>query len=404
MACGLKWQDWTWIAGTLAAIACAYLIVWPGVTGDMTLYLIDWFETIVANGQLGAFGRPFANYTPPYLYLLSATTLLDGVVPTITLIKMLSVLGTAALAAAVHHLLRAVGVEKPWKPALWMCLLPSVVLNGPGFGQCDAMWSAACVMAVTEAIRRRHMAMLIWCGVAVAFKAQAIFIAPFVLVHLLTARVPLRLWPIPALTFAAAMLPAWLLGWPASDLATIYFRQAEWMENFVSSASNPWALVQYYAPVAGWNLRWIGFVAAGIATAAYVALLRGRTWTPAALIAAALLSALMVPWLLPKMHERFFFLADILAFALAFAMRNRRGVAIVVLVQASSVLALLGLMLGLPWPQMAGCGLVGAAIALTIAELISGDQRTRLTNILPSRSSVRNSGRVAIRSLNLAKP
>ena len=388
----------------MAAIACVYALVWPAVTGDMTLYLVDWYDTILANGRMMAFARPFSNYTPPYLYLLSAATLLDGVIATVSLIKLVSVLGTGALAAALTYLLRGLGGHESWKPALWMCLLPSVVLNGPAFGQCDAMWSAACIMAVASAIRRRPIAMLVWCGIAIAFKAQAIFIAPFVLMYLIANRVPLQQWTIPALSFAAAMLPAWLIGWPARDLGTIYFRQTEWAPSFLSSASNPWAFLQYYAPLAGSQLRWLGFAAALAATGTYIVALKDRAETLRALLAAALLSALMLPWLLPKMHERLFFLADILAFALAFEMRDRRSAAIAVLVQSSSVLALLGLLFRLVWPQMIGSGLVLTAMTLTIGVLVAEYQRTRLTKVRPSSTSVRNSGRVATRSASLAKP
>ena len=39
--------------------------------------------------------------------------------------------------------------------------------------------------------------MLAWCGVALSFKAQAAFLAPFVFAMLIHRRVPLRLWLIP---------------------------------------------------------------------------------------------------------------------------------------------------------------------------------------------------------------
>jgi Gpi18-like mannosyltransferase len=98
--------------------------------------------------------------------------------------------------------------------------------------------------------------MLFWFGVAIAFKAQAIFLAPFIAQRLLSERTSPALWPVPGLVYVAAMLPSALAGWPMSDLMTIYLRQAEWNPQFISNAANLWAAVQYGASTAG--LAWLG--------------------------------------------------------------------------------------------------------------------------------------------------
>jgi Gpi18-like mannosyltransferase len=371
----VKWHNAVWAAWMIAAIVCVYAMFWPAVTGDMRTYLIDWLDTILAKGQFGAFAEPFSNYSPPYLYLLAIASLLSGLMGKLALIKLLSITGTAVLALALFDLLKAAGVEAPWRPAFWMMLLPSVVLNGPAFGQCDAMWSAACVMVVATALRRHHVAMLVWAGVAIAFKAQAVFIAPFVIARLVAERVPLRLWIIPAVVYVAAMLPAWFLGWPAADLATIYLRQAQWGSGFVGDASNPWALADYLLPGRVQEFRWIGYVAALMAVTGYLKLLGRRRFTSLEMTAAALLAALMLPWTLPKMHDRFFFLADILAFAFAFIRNDRRGVAVAALVQGASMLALVGFMLRQSWMPSAGAALTLLAIFLVGAELAGPRKR-----------------------------
>ncbi|HEX8257269.1 MAG TPA: hypothetical protein VF589_06520 [Allosphingosinicella sp.] len=348
------------------AAACVYAAVWPAVTGDMNDYLVPWYDTILARGRVGAFAEPFGNYTPPYLYLLSAVSLFDGLLAKVTLIKLLSVAGVAALAWAVARLVGAAGVERPWRAALWVFLLPSVVLNAPAMGQCDAIWAAACIAAVAETVERRPAAMLVWCGVAIAFKAQAVFIAPFIISRLLAERTPWHLWAIPPLVYGAAMLPAWLMGWPAADLATIYLRQTEWGPDFLGNAPNPWAWAQHFFAEAGAGYRWVGHAAAAAAALAYVVVFGRRRLGARGLVAAALLAAIMLPWLLPKMHERFFFLADLLAFALAAIRRDRIGVAVAVLVQAGSVLALGGLLAASSWPAMVGSVAMLAAAGLTL--------------------------------------
>jgi hypothetical protein len=77
----------------------------------------------------------------------------------------------------------------------------------------------------------------------------------------------------------------------------------------------------------------LGYSAALASAALYIWKFRAPT------IKLALLSAMIVPWFLPRIHERYFLLADILSLAAAFA--DRRAVPIFICVQMGSVFALL---------------------------------------------------------------
>ena len=169
------------------------------------------------HGPVGAFAHPFQNYTPPYLYLLALASLGHGALRRATLIKLLSVAGTGFLAVAFADLLKAIGARRGRR--CFVLILPTVVINAALLGQCDALWAGACVLAVAAMIRGRTVPSLIWCGVAIAFKAQSVFVAPFIIGALIGRRAPLWQWAIPPLIYAALMVPAWLAGWPASDLA-----------------------------------------------------------------------------------------------------------------------------------------------------------------------------------------
>lgn len=362
-------------------VAVVYGFLWPAVTGDMRDFLVPWLDTILTRGQVGAFAEPFSNYTPPYLYLLALVSPLAGLLSDISLIKALSVGATLLLVLAVRHLLSVSGCSRNVEMAIWVALLPSVAVNAAGFGQCDAIWSAACVMAVASAVSRRPVAMLLWFGVGISFKAQAIFLAPFIAQRLLSERTPPLLWPLPALVYIGAMLPAALAGWPVSDLLTIYLRQAAWNPEFISNASNLWAAVQRGAPVAGLEWLWLGFAAAAAASVLFVVALRRLESTPLNLVALALLSAMLLPFLLPKMHERFFFLADVLALAYVALRRDRLGWAVFLLVETASAAALIGVLYRLPLPPVIGGVMMLAAI------LILGRALLYSVRVEPTRSA-----------------
>jgi Gpi18-like mannosyltransferase len=360
---------------TAAAALILYALLWPLTSHDMDVYLLPWLHHIRAHGPVGAFAIPFSNYNPPYLYLLSAASTLGGALPEVTAIKLLSVAGTLWLAFAVHRLLQASGAPTRPRDAALLILVPSVMANAAMLGQADAWWTATCAMALAEAARRRPVPMLVWCGIAAAFKAQAAFFAPFALAWLISERVPLKLWPIPAGAYLALLLPAWLAGWPAADLATIYLRQAETNHAISLNAPNIWMLAEGFAPIDSTLAIAAAFAAAALAAAGYVILLARRRLDGRALLTAALLSSLVLPGLLPRMHERFFFLADILSFALVTAARDRQSLLIFGAVQTASAMALFAYVTADPnWARIAAVAMIAGTLA-TAAALFSAERQ-----------------------------
>jgi Gpi18-like mannosyltransferase len=326
----------------LAAIVSLSLymhsVLWWTEPRDMPLFQRPWFEHLVHYGPVGAFAHPFSNYTPAYLYLLAVASLFHGSMAPMYLIKLLSVAGTAFAAVAVADLTKSMGGNSRW--AVLLFILPSAVINSALLAQCDALWAGACVFAVSAMIRGRPVSSLIWCGAAIAFKAQSVFIAPFIIGALIGRRSPWWHWAIPALVFVAIMLPAWFAGWPAWDLAMVYPSQPSWIP-FPGRLANPWMLATVFAPDAGKNFYWLGFAAVGMSSVAIAALTAKSVDKPRAMLMLALLSSLALPFFFPKMLERYYFLADLLSLAAAVALCSRSTVLIAIGVQLASFLSLL---------------------------------------------------------------
>ena len=313
-------------------------VLWWTEPRDMPLFQRPWFEHLVHYGPVGAFAHPFSNYTPAYLYLLAIASLFHGSMAPMYLIKLLSVAGTAFAAVAVADLTKTLGGNPRW--AVLLFILPSAVINSALLAQCDALWAGACVFAVSAMIRGRPVSSLIWCGAAIAFKAQSVFIAPFIIGALIGRRSPWWHWAIPALVFVAIMLPAWFAGWPAWDLAMVYPSQPSWIP-FPGRLANPWMLATVFAPDAGKNFYWLGFAAVGMSSVAIAALTAKSVDKPRAMLMLALLSSLALPFFFPKMLERYYFLADLLSLAAAVALCSRSTVLIAIGVQLASFLSLL---------------------------------------------------------------
>jgi Gpi18-like mannosyltransferase len=339
------------IIASIALMVCViYGLCSTFVGPDLNTYLFPWIEHIRAAGPVEAFREPFGNYTPPYLYLLAIGTLLTD--NSLAIVKVLGAMSCGFAAIAVWRLVRP--ERSAIEAAAMSLLLPTMIIDGPMLGQCDGIWVGLCLLSVAAAIEGRMLAMVVWCGIAFAFKAQAAFIAPFVLTMLLQRRANIVLWIVPPAIYCIAMLPAWLVGWPATDLATIYLRQAEYF-NTIGSSPGLWAIAAAILPRRPTDLFLIGYVAAVIFSATFVALFCRRRLSREQMIEASLLSALALPFLLPKMHERFTLLADLLALSLAFISPKRiNGVVATAVIGASST-GYLAYWAAIDWLPIIGC-------------------------------------------------
>ncbi len=93
--------------------------------------------------------------------------------------------------------------------------------------------------------------------------------------------------------------------------------------------------------------KWIGILLAALAVLALAALavLRRQRLTPDMLLRFALLTALVIPFLLPEMHERYFYLADVLS--ISFACRFPRLFFVAIAVEGASLLCYLPYLLNI---------------------------------------------------------
>ena len=278
-----------------------------------------WYDFIVANGYAASWSYEFANYNPPYLYLLTAAAYFAPAAPKLLAIKALSNAGDFVLAYFAY---RAVGLRYresrgiPILAAGAVLLAPTVVVNSSRLGQADALYTAflmACLHGLLAGWRARA---LVAFGLAFAVKLQAVFLAP--LLYWLWARKALaaRYFALVPPVFLLAFVPAALAGRPALDLLSIYLDQIRSVRELHYGAPNLYAWIpdDYYL-----------FWPAGVAlTAALVEGVRrllagGRPeMTRETVVFLALFSALLTPFFLPKMMNRYFFPADVFAIVLAF--------------------------------------------------------------------------------------
>jgi Gpi18-like mannosyltransferase len=263
-------------------------------------------------------------------------------------------------------------------------LLPTVLVNGAYWGQCDIVYSFFVVLCFLFTLRQEPLSAAAAFGLALSFKAQAILFSPYLFYLLLAREMFLKELVIAPLVYLGMMLPAWIAGRPAVDLLLVYLQQAESYHLLALNAPNLYTYVQElwhpdYASGVLLGLVLSLCVAAGIALAG---LRLQRTPERKLLIAAA--AVILMPFVMPKMHERYFFLADIFAFLLAFV--AQRGWRIALLVQLGSILAYAHFLLGIEFGPYVGAALMSIAVVcvlLMLRDAIHQDQAGAGAQVLP---------------------
>lgn len=202
-----------------------------------------------------------------------------------------------------------------------MLIIPTIWADSALWAQCDIIFMLFVLLCFYELFEERPGQAMFFYGLAFAFKLQSLFIFPFLVILWVNKRIRIQhfLW-IPGLYFLS-IIPAWIAGRPLIELINIYMAQGA---QDVWSLSIKWANIyqiignQYflleYAEAGTWLIL-------GILMCVMFAMAQKRyRITNEFIVQMALFFAILTPYFLPHMHERYGCLADILA--VLYAMMN----------------------------------------------------------------------------------
>lgn len=353
-----------WALLTGLAVGLRILIFEKFITEDLTKHIFLWYEHLALKGFSGL-AEPFSNYSPPYTYLLLISTWLP--IGRVFAIKFISLIFDVVLAAAAYRVARSHYTENaiPWIAFFAILYAPVVFLNSAHWGQCDSIYTAWLLLSLDAILRQQPKRAMLFFSLALVFKAQALFFAPLVLILLLRRQIPWRALIIPPLVYLMAILPAWIAGRPLGDLLTIYLRQADYYGSITMNAATPYLLLTRLPQDA---VTLIGLGVAGLTalTVAGISWRNRRAFDRRMILLAAALVVMLVPFVLPKMHERYFYPGTVFLFVLA--MEERKFIPLAFAAQVSSLITYLPFMLGkfvidLEWALLINAGILACLLA-----------------------------------------
>ena len=306
-------------AGIILAILIRYSLLGyksPDYIGKVS----HWYNFIKSYG-FSAFATNFSTYSPPYLYLLYLIIRINPDLPSLIEVKLPGLICDFLCAYYVYRIVRVKSTSSilPLTAGLAVLFAPTVILNSAYWGQADSIYTAALVACIYYLVTRKNWLSMLAYGIALSFKLQAIFLAPFLFALFLRKMLNWKeLLLIPFVLFLS-LVPSWIAGRPISDLLNVYLNQSSQFETITMNAPSIYTWVPPTKEV--FNLLYVpGILLGGVMAFLLVVLIykSKAELTPSTIIELSLISFMLIPFFLPKMHERYFFPADVISIAFAF--------------------------------------------------------------------------------------
>jgi Gpi18-like mannosyltransferase len=287
-------------------------------TQDFTDFYRLWYLTIKNQG-FAAFGQSFSDYPPLSLYLLYVVSVILPNAAITTAVKLPAITCDFICAWYVYRIVRLKYKKGPIPIFALLAILftPTVILNSSAWSQIESVYTAALLACLYYLLKKQNWLACIAFGIAFSIKLQSFYLAPLLFVLFLKKDISWKhLLAIPGV-YLISIIPAWIAGRPLFELLTIYVSQVNDYAGLVHNAPNMYT----WLPADKNDLFYpVGVTFAVSICLIYVAVvIKSRVRLSKHLIVQlALLSVLLVPYFLPKTHDRYFYTSDILSIVYGF--------------------------------------------------------------------------------------
>lgn len=304
---------------TVGGLAIRYVL--RGIESmDYAICLKPWVETFKKADSFRAIAGDFYNYTPPYMYILYGISRIDA--NPLYLIKLVSTVFDfllALLSGAIVMELTRCGRKSVLAYGIVFCL-PTVFVNSGLWAQCDVIYVTFIIASIYFLYKEKSTLSMLCYGMAFALKLQTLFVFPMFVYLWVRKKYRIGQFLYIPFVYGLMCIPSFLAGKSLRSLLLVYVEQGN---------TEPWMLSWNWPNIYllfGANNFYKRYASAGvIGTIAvlmfllYVMLKKGIAADKQMILKGMLMFSVVVPFFLPYMHERYGFLADILAVILFFS-------------------------------------------------------------------------------------
>ena len=312
-------------------------------SGDYGSYLSPWYDYITSNGYWSALKDNFSNYNPPYLYLLIIASLFGG--DKLISIKLISIIFDYILAILVYFVVKFLVDSKytsndstsPKKLSKFIPIIaffgilfsPNIILNSSVWSQSDVIYTAFLVAGFWFLLKEKFIWTIAFFTVAVSFKLQAIFFIPILILLFIKRKITLLHFLVAPIVYFLMMMPAVIAGKTWNAVFDVYVGQQNTYRDLTKNAPS------LYVWFGGADYELFSKFGFGLAVIFGLILCvifwkkklenKEEYW-----LNLTLLSAVGIPFVLPKMHDRYFFIADVISIIYAYYFPKKFWIPIVI--------------------------------------------------------------------------
>ncbi|MCL2663363.1 MAG: hypothetical protein FWE83_08580 [Oscillospiraceae bacterium] len=317
-----KIAPYIFIVVSVAALLAARFPLFFYESGDYVHFHKIWIEQYRTMTFWEGLGTTVSNYNPPYMYILNIIARINA--PDLVLMKIVSVFFDLLLAYYVMKIvsLKTNRLNMHILAFVLTFAIPTVILNGAMWGQSDSIYAAFAIGSFYYGLARRSKMSYAFMALAVAFKLQAALLLPILPIFVITKNLKFKDCYIFFAVYMAALLPAILAGIPLNEVLLVYVGQAGYYNRLNLNIVNIWRFVDlpvnfnpvFYESFTITGLFLTGTAVLGLMYFTYVN--RSRLINTVDFVRLAYLFTIIIPFMLPKMHDRYYFMADVLSVVL----------------------------------------------------------------------------------------
>lgn len=288
-----------------------------------------------------------SNYTPLYNYFLIIIARCG--INSLYTVKFLTFIFSIFLAFVMELIVKHVRrVDFNFIRFAIFMIIPTICMEYASWGQCDAIYTAFCLLAFYFALKKKSKLSFLSVGIAFAFKLQFLFVVPILFVMLLikdkSGAHYLKwkdIWIAPVM-YALNFIPI-LVGRPVEDLILVYFKQVDYFGLLSQDCANLCYIYELIGIRKGHPAYNFLFIFQFIVTIALIIALiifivklsKKKSLGDIDLLFFATIFSFIMVLFMPKMLDRFYFLATEFAVILAFCKPTKNNVYLAILIELS---------------------------------------------------------------------